>query len=176
MAQKVFSIAQPRAGKPVNDRRLVGGGLGGGRKHAVQAEVHGLGRVVVAPGVRENEDGAGASNILPLEKRDGLGEVRIVDFGEGRGAEVERILEGSDELVLGVSLRELRGFRRSDTGDFGAEIVIGLGDMQGEMSKGDLVRSGLEREFIGGHGVGSRDHSFGIAGETVPEGVGDGRS
>jgi len=150
--------------------------LRGGRKHAVEAEVHGLGGVVVAPGVRQDQDGAGASDILPFEKRDGLGEVRIVDFGEGRRAEVERIFEGGDELVFGVCLRELRGFRRSDTGDFGAEIVIGLGDMQGEMSKGDLVRSGLEREFIGGHGVGSRDHSFGITGETVAKGVSDGRS
>ena len=150
--------------------------MGGWGKNAVEAEVHGLGRVVVAPGVRENEDGAGASNILALKKRDGLGEVRIVDFGEGRGAEVERILEGGNELFLGVCLRELRGFRRSDTGDFGAEIVIGLGNMQGEMSKRDLVGSGLEREFIGRHGVGSRDHSFGIAGETVTKGVSDRRS
>jgi len=154
----------------------VGGGLSGRRKHAVEAEVHGLGGVVVAPGVRQNEDGACASDILPLEEGDGLSEVRIVDFGEGRGAEVERTFEGGDELVLGVRLRKLRSFRRSDTGDFGAEIVIGLGDVQGEMSKGDLVGSRLEREFIGGHGVGSRDHSLGITGETVTKGVGDWRS
>jgi len=153
----------------------VGGGLSCRGEEAVEAEVHGLGGVVVGPRVRKNEYGAGASNVLTLKERDGLGEVSVVNFGEGRGAEIKRTLEGGHQLLFAVGIREFWNFRRGDTGDFGAEIVIGFRDVQGEMTKGDLVGGRLEGKFISGHGFRGCRHSFGIAGETVTKGVGKGR-
>jgi hypothetical protein len=43
------------------------------------------------------------------------------------------------------------------------------------MSEGDLVWSGLEGEFVGGHGLGGGRHIFGVASESGPNGISDGR-
>ena len=153
----------------------MGGGLSGWRKEAVEAQVHGLGGVMVGPRVRKNEYGPGASNVLTFKERDGLGEASVVNFGEGCGAEIKRTLESGHQLLFAVCIGEFWTFRRGDTGDFGTEIVVGLRDVQGEMAKGDLVGGRLEGKFIGGHGFRGCRHSFGIAGETVAQGVGKGR-
>jgi hypothetical protein len=70
-------------------KRLVSGGLGGGRKDAVEAEVHGLGGIVIGPGAGEDEHDAGAGKVAAAKKRDLVGEMGIVEFSESGGAKIE---------------------------------------------------------------------------------------
>jgi len=138
--------------------------FGGGRKNAVQAKVHGLSGVVVCPGAGQDEHGGGARERTAIEEGNGIGEMGIVDFSERGGAEIERLFDGSDELVFRVGFGELGTFGGGYTGDFGAEEIVGVGDVNGQMSEAHLVWSGLERKFIGGHGFGGGGHVLGGTG------------
>jgi len=55
--------------------------LCGGREDAVEAKVHGLRGVVIGPGAGEDEHDAGAGEGTIGEKRNGIGEMRVVNFG-----------------------------------------------------------------------------------------------
>jgi hypothetical protein len=67
----------------------MGGGLSGGREHAVQTEVYGLSGIVIGPGARKDEHDGGAGEGAIIEKRNGVGEVRVIHFGESGSAEIE---------------------------------------------------------------------------------------
>src|SRR5882762_6235190 len=72
---------------------LVSCGLGGWRKHAVEAEVHGLSGVVIGPGAGEDEHDAGARERAIGEGRDGFGEFGVAgeagadSVGDGIGGD-----------------------------------------------------------------------------------------
>jgi len=97
---------------------LVGGGLGGGGKDAVEAEVHGLGGVVVCPRAGSHKDHASARKAVVPEERDGIIEMRVVKFGEGGGAEIERTFHRRDELVFGIGLGEFRNIGSGYASEF----------------------------------------------------------
>src|ERR1700741_1461483 len=95
----------------------------------------------------------------------------IVNFAKRGGAEVERLFDGGDELVLRIGFGGLGTFGGGYTGNFGAEEIVGVGNVNGQMSERHLVWRGLERKFIGGHGFGGSGHIFCRAGEAEAEGV-----
>ena len=140
------------------------GGLGGWRQDAIEAEVESFLGIVVRPGAIKNEHASGAGERAAAEKRNGIGEMRVVNFGERRRAEIERFLDGSDEFFLGIGFAQLGGFRGGYAGNFGAEKIVGLGDVNCEMSEGHLSRRRFERKFIGGHDFDGGNHVFGGAG------------
>src|SRR6266851_7795132 len=112
--------------------KSVGCGLRGGREDAVEAEIEGLGGVVIGPGAGEDQDDGGAGEGSAVEEGDGVGEMRIVEFSERSGAEIERLLDGGDQFVFGVGFGELGGFGGGDAGNFGAEEIVGVRDVQSE--------------------------------------------
>lgn len=150
------------------------GGLGGGREDAVEAEVHRLGGVVVGPGARERQDDTRTGDVLIVKERHGFAEVRIIDFGESSGTEFERGLEGGNKFVLGFRIRQFGHVGSGDATDLRAKGVVGLRNVQGEVGEGVLLGSGLEGKFVGGHGVSSRSHVFGVVRESGADRVGDG--
>ena len=79
-------------------------GLGGRRKDAVEAQIHGLRGVMVGPGARGGQDDFCAGCVLPPKKWQRFGEVRIVNLGKSAGAEFERSLDSGHELFLGVGV------------------------------------------------------------------------
>ena len=93
-------------------------GLGGGREDAVEAEVHGLGGVVIGPRAGEHQHHAGAGNIAAVKERNLIGEVGVIHFGEGGGAKVEGAFHRGDEFVFGIGFGELGSFGRGDAGNF----------------------------------------------------------
>src|ERR1700756_5473878 len=95
----------------------------------------------------------------------------IVNFAKRGGAEVERLFDGGDELVLRIGFGGLGTFGSGYTGNFGAEEIVGVGDVNGQMSEGHLVWRGLEGKFIGGHGFDGGGHVLGGTGEAGAEGV-----
>jgi len=149
-------------------------GFGGWRKNAVKAQVHGLGGVVVGPGAGEDEHDGGAGEGAAVEERNGIREMGIVEFGEGGRAEVEGLFDGSDKFVFRIGLGELGAFGSGDAGDLGTKEIVGVGDVNSQMSEAHLVWSGLEGKFLGGHGFRSGGHVFCGTSEAEAEGVADG--
>src|SRR5579863_579759 len=108
---------------------LMGCRLRGGRKNAVEAEVHGLGGVVIGPGAVEDQENGGAREGAAAKERNGIGEVGVIDLGEGSGAEIEGLLYCGDEFILGIGFGEFGAFGSGDAGKFGAEEIVGVGDV-----------------------------------------------
>lgn len=150
------------------------GGLGGGWEDAVEAEVHGLGGIVVGPGARERQDDTRTGSVLIVKERHGFAEARVIDFGESGRTEVERGLEGSNKFVLGIRISQFGHIGSGDAADLRAKGVVGLRNVQREVGEGVLLGSGLEGEFVRGHGISSRSHVFRVVGETGADRVGDG--
>ena len=150
--------------------------FGGGRKNAIEAKIHGLGRVMVSPRAGEDEHDGGAGEGAAVEERDGVGEMGVVNFGERGGAEFERLFDGHDEFVFRIGFGELGAFGRGDARNFGTEKIVGVGDVNGQMSEAHLVWRGLERKFVGGHGFEGGRHVFAGTGEAEAQGVADGTS
>ena len=155
----------------LSEPSLVSCGLRGRRKNAIEAKVKSFLGIMVGPGSVKDEHDRGAGERAAVEERNGIREMRVVDFGEGRGAKVERFFDGGDEFFFGVGFGELGSFGSCYTGNFGAKEIVGLGDMKSEMSERHLAWRGLEGKFVGRHGFRSGDHVFGGASEAETEGV-----
>src|SRR5262249_28018413 len=102
--------------------------------------------------------------------------MRVIDFGERGGAELEGVFYGGDEFILGIGFGEFGTFGGGGAGDFGAEKIGGFGYVNGQVREGTLLGRGVE----GGHGVRhgvlrGGGHDFRIACEASTESVGDGR-
>ena len=158
----------------LNEPSLVSCGLRGWRKNAIETKVKSFLGIMVGPGAVKDEHDRGAGKRAAVEERDGISKMRVVDFAERGGTIVERFFDGGNEFFFRVGFGELGGFGSGYAGDFGAEEIVGFGDMKSEMSEGHLAGRGLERKFIGGHGFRGGDHVFGGASEAEAEGVADG--
>lgn len=112
-----------RAGKgaPLRKTAELFCGLGGGGKNAVEAEVHGLGGVVVSPGTGEHDDGGTASHGAIGKDGEGFVEGGVIDLGECGAAEIERRFKSGNEFVFSVLIVEFGLIGRGDSADFGTD-------------------------------------------------------
>ena len=100
----------------------------------------------------------------------------VVNFSQRGGAEVEGLFDGGDKFVFRIGFGELGAFGCGDARNFGAEKIVGVGDVNGQMGEAHLVWRRLERKFVRGHGFEGSGHVFRGAGEAEAQGVADGTS
>src|SRR6266702_1749009 len=122
-----------------------------GRQQPVEPQVDCRLAVVVRPILGEDHHQTPTRHLSAFEERDAVGELRVVDVGQRRGAEIERALERRDELVLGVFGCDLRllGCRRAR--DRAAHRVVPAREVRHDPPEGHLRRRGLVAVLIGGH-------------------------
>src|SRR6266566_2956138 len=122
-----------------------------GRQQPVQPQVDRRLAVVVRPILGEGHHQTPTRHLSALEERHAVGELRVVDVCQRRGAEIERALERRDELVLGVFGCDLRllGCRRAR--DRAAHRIVPARKMRHDPPEGHLCRRGVVAVLIRGH-------------------------
>ncbi|SPF48932.1 hypothetical protein SBA1_90068 [Candidatus Sulfotelmatobacter kueseliae] len=164
------SSAQPHSIRLRGGRWRLLLGLRRGRKQAAEAQIHGRRAVVVGPVVGEGDQGEGARAFVAAEQFHFVGELGVIHFVEGGGAEVETRLQRLDQFVLAVGfLQRHGGLDLRQVADFRAQIIVRLHDVQDEVAEGHLLLGGLVGKLVGGHFLDRGDQVLLLARENFPD-------
>src|SRR5205809_1015577 len=96
------------------------------RQDAVQPQVVRFLAVVIRPVADRDQDRGRAGERVRAEELNRLGELRIVQLGERLLAELERLPQPSDELVLGHRAVHGAALRRGHAGGLTAQLIVAL--------------------------------------------------